>query len=82
MRLFVEDIDVPDGEGELPPRYEEIVEGDAAAAAASSDKSKFNITNPIKSIMKKDKSKVREPSRESGLLSLRGFGKKSCLLRT
>lgn len=56
LHTVTEDIDVPDGEGEAPPRYEEIVESDAASV---SDRSKFNITNPIKSMIKKDKSKVR-----------------------
>ena len=60
--MFVtEDIDVPEGEGEAPPRYEEIIDGDSGSvsgASSSGDKSKFNITNPIKSIIKKEKNKV------------------------
>ena len=61
--FITEDIDVPEGEGEAPPRYEEIIDGDSGSvsgASSSGDKSKFNITNPIKSIIKKEKNKVRE----------------------
>ena len=61
--VFSEDIDVvvDNEEGTPPPKYEDLVEGEVSGgrAAAESEKKPGGIlSNPLKSIMKKDKTKV------------------------
>ncbi len=64
---------VDNEEGTPPPKYEDLVEGEVSGkgAAESEKKPSGILSNPLKSIMKKDKTKVRLTCSILGLYHLK-----------